>query len=141
MKFFKPLLLPNQVSAALLLLRVIAGLAFMYHGFGKIQQPFCWMGPEAGVPCILQALAAISEFVGGFAWILGLLTPLASIGLACTMLVATFFHIAILHHPFVDAHGGGSYEIALLYLCISILLLLTGPGRFSLDSVIFKKSK
>jgi len=73
---------------SLALLRFVAGLAFMFHGWSKIQQPFSWMGPEATIPGVLQALAAVSEFFGGLAWILGLLTPLASAGLLCTMVVA-----------------------------------------------------
>lgn len=44
-------------DAALLLIRVVAGIAFMTHGWGKIQNPFGWMGPEAPVPGVFQALA------------------------------------------------------------------------------------
>ncbi|MDH3815238.1 MAG: DoxX family protein, partial [Acidobacteriota bacterium] len=43
---------------SLLLIRVVAGLAFMLHGWGKIQNPFGWMGPDAFAPGIFQALAA-----------------------------------------------------------------------------------
>jgi hypothetical protein len=75
--------LPADV--ALLLTRVVAGVAFMMHGWPKIQNPLGWMGPEGFAPGSLQALAAISEFGGGLAWVLGLLTPLASLGIACTM--------------------------------------------------------
>ena len=109
----------------------------MFHGYGKIQNPFGWMGPNAGVPGIFQALAALSEFGGGLAWILGLLTPLASFGLACTMSVAVWTHAVVLHDPFVSPTGGRSFELALVYLCVAILLLLAGPGRFSLDRALF----
>ena len=81
-ELFKPLRLSPRVSAGLLILRLVAGLAFVFHGYGKITKPFAWMPPEATVPSILQGLAALSEFGGGLAWILGLLTPLASFGLA-----------------------------------------------------------
>ena len=76
-------------ATGLLVLRIVSGLAFVFHGWGKIQNPTGWMGPDAGVPGIFQARAAISEFVGGLAWILGALTPLFSLGLLCTMAVAT----------------------------------------------------
>ena len=56
---FKPLKLGASVSTGLLLLRIVAGLAFMFHGYSKIQSPFSWMGPEAGVPGFLQMLAAV----------------------------------------------------------------------------------
>ncbi len=118
---------------ALLLTRVVAGLAFTMHGWGKIQNPFGWMGPEALVPGVFQALAAISEFGGGLAWILGLLTPLASLGIAFTMAVAFSFHAFMRGDPFVSMTGGPSSELAAVYFCITLLLIAMGPGRFSLD--------
>jgi putative oxidoreductase len=95
------------------------------------------MPPEATVPSIL--LAALSEFGGGLAWILGLLTPLASFGLACTMAVAVWMHAVVRGDPFVPTGPGGSYELASIYLCVAVMLILTGPGRFSLDRGVFGK--
>jgi putative oxidoreductase len=136
-RLLKPLRLSSRASIGLLILRLAAGLAFMHHGYGKIQNPFGWMGPAAGVPALFQALAALSEFGGGLAWMLGLLTPLAAFGLACTMAVAVRLHAFVLHDPFVAQGPGGSYELAAVYLCVSLLLLLAGPGRFSLDQLFF----
>src|SRR5262245_57500072 len=79
--FFKPPRVSVRVSTGLLILRLVAGLAFIFHGYGKITKPFGWMPPDSGVPGILQALAALSEFGGGLAWMLGLLMPLASLGI------------------------------------------------------------
>ena len=124
-------------GAALLLLRVVAGAAFMFHGWGKIQDPFGWMGPDAFAPGLFQGLAALSEFGGGAAWILGLLTPLASFGIACTMIVAASTHAFMRGDPFVSMSGGPSYELAAVYLTIAILLIAFGPGRFSADRFIF----
>src|SRR6218665_1102626 len=78
----------NRLATALLLLRLMAGIALMSHGFGKIQAPFSWMGPDAPIPGFLLFLAALSEFGGGLALVLGLLVPLASFGIICTMAVA-----------------------------------------------------
>jgi len=122
---------------ALLLIRVVAGLAFMLHGWGKIQNPFGWMGPDGFAPGIFQALAALSEFGGGLAWILGLLTPLASLGIACTMAVAFSFHAVVRGDPFVSMTGGPSFELAAVYFCIALLLIAMGPGRLSLDRPLF----
>ena len=88
------------------------------------------MGPDAFAPGLLQALAALSEFGGGIAWIIGLLVPLASLGIACTMAVAVCMHAFMRGDPFVSV-GGSSYELAAVYFCVSILLLAAGPGRFS----------
>jgi len=134
-QLFKPPRLPNRVSLGILLLRVLAGVAFMCHGAPKIMNPFGWMGPQSSFPAALLALAALSEFGGGAAWILGLLTPLASLGIASTMAVAVWQHAMVKHDPFVGM--GSSYESAAVYLAMAILFLLTGPGRFSLDRVIF----
>lgn len=121
------------VSMALLAIRVIVGVAFLVHGSGKIVAPFNWMGPDAPVPGILQALAAVSEFGGGLALILGLLTPIASLGIVPTMVVAVFFHLSK-----GDGFVGG-YELALVYLTLAGSLFLTGPGRYSLDAFIGEK--
>lgn len=122
-------------DAALLLIRAVAGLAFMFHGWQKIQDPFGWMGPDAFAPGIFQALAALAEFGGGLAWIVGLLTPLASLGIAATMAVAVFLHAFVRGDPFVGQ--GASYEPAALFFCLAVLLLAMGPGRFSLDRKLF----
>jgi putative oxidoreductase len=124
-------------SIALLVLRLVAGTAFMMHGWGKIQNPFNWMGPDAFAPGVFQALAALSEFGGGLAWILGLLTPLASFGAACTMVVAVWVHAVMKGDPFVAMGPGPSYELASLFLAISLVLMLVGPGRYSADAKLF----
>lgn len=134
-RVFQPLALPQLPSGALLLLRLISGLAFVYHGWGKIQNPFGWMGDESAVPGIFQFLAALSEFGGGIAWMVGLVTPLASFGMLCTMIVATYMHAVVKGDPFVG--HGGSYEPALVYLGISLLFIAMGPGKFSADRYLF----
>lgn len=128
---------PNSgfVDFSLLLIRFVAGLALLLHGWGKIQNPFGWMGPDAFAPGVFQALAALSEFGGGLALIIGLLTPLASLGIACTMAVAVFKHAVMNGDPFVGR--GGSYELAAVYFCIAVLVAAAGPGRFSLDRIFF----
>lgn len=130
---------PAFASSALLLVRLIVGAAFVFHGWGKIQTPFNWMpaGAPIAIPGFFQFLAAISEFAGGIAWILGLLTPIASLGIGCTMTVAVYMHLIVRHDPFVNPTGGGSYEPALVYWAIALLILALGPGRFSLDAKIF----
>ncbi len=128
---------PALAHVALLLIRVAAGAAFMMHGWPKIRSPLGWMGPGGFAPGVFQALAAISEFGGGLAWILGLLTPLASLGIAFTMAVAFSTHTFVRGDPFVSLTGGPASELAAIYFCIALLLLAMGPGRFSLDRKLF----
>jgi putative oxidoreductase len=135
-RFMQPTTQTNCASAALLLLRVVAGVAMILHGWGKIQTPFSWMPPEAPIPGFLQFLAALSEFGGGIALVIGLLTPIAMIGMAITMAVATHMHAIVRGDPFVGS-GGPSYELALLYFVIAIMFMIVGPGKYSIDQKIF----
>jgi putative oxidoreductase len=125
----------SRASIALLLLRLVVGSAFVLHGLPKIQKPFNWMGDA--FPGFLQALAALSEFGGGLALILGLFTPVAVFGLMCTMIVAVFFHV-MRGDPWVGQ--GASFELAALYFMIALFFGLLGPGRFSLDALLFGKN-
>ncbi len=135
--FLTPPLQPNCASTALLILRVVVGIAFLYHGWGKIQTPFSWMPPTSGVPGFLQFLAALSEFGGGLALIVGFLVPVATLGMAFTMAVATFIHMVVMKDPFVNMTGGSSYELALVYFCVTVLFFVLGPGKFSADAKIW----
>lgn len=123
----------HRGSLAVLLLRVVVGVAFMFHGWGKIQNPFHWLDrAPSPPPAFLQALAALSEFGGGFGLILGLLTPVCALGIACTMGYALYTHVSR-GDPFVAPGGGPSFELALVYLAAALALLLIGPGRYSVD--------
>ena len=128
----------TPTDAALLLLRIVVGSALMIHGWGKIQAPFNWMGPDSPVPGVVQFLGAFSEVGGGLALIIGLLCRLGSLGIAFTMLGAVATHMFMLHDPFVNTTGkGGSYELASVYLVTALLFIVNGPGKFSLDAKIF----
>lgn len=74
-------------------------------------------------------------------WVYGLATwrERHGLGIASTRVVAVFMHMMVLKDPFVNLTGGSSYELASIYLCASILLLVLGPGKFSLDKKIFRE--
>jgi putative oxidoreductase len=138
MRWFIPPYITGPGAVGLLLGRLVVGLAFIFHGWPKVQNATEWMGPEAGVPGFLQAAAAVSEFGGGIALILGLLTPLASLGIAGTMVGA----LAMAHlpqgHAFVASKPGEpSFELAAVYLAVALLFLLVGPGSLSADRCLF----
>lgn len=137
-----PAFLGGPGAVGILVLRLVAGTALMFHGWPKIQQATSWMGPDARVPGVFQALSALAEFGGGLCWVLGLLTPLASCLILGNMAVA----LGMVHlpqgHPFVASQPGGpSFESALGYLAIAVALLLIGPGRFSLDAALFGRGR
>ncbi len=137
MRLYRYALTAGQ-SFALLLLRLVVGTAFILHGWPKIQNPMHWMDKAPSPPpALLQAAAALAEFGGGIALIVGLLTPLATLGIAATMVGA----FLLSHFPKGDgfvggAPGDGSYELTLVYLALSVALFTIGPGRYSLDALL-----
>jgi putative oxidoreductase len=50
-------------------------------------------------------------------------------------------HRIVMGDPFVNLTGGRSYEPASVFLVIALLLVISGPGRFSLDRSIFGVKK
>ena len=127
----------GRAAYGLLLIRLVFGGALVLHGLQKIGAPTSWMngfGPGAP-PAPLQFLAFFSEFAGGLALMFGLLTPLAALGVMATMAVA-----ALTAHgadPWIGGPGQGSKESALGYFAFALLMLLSGPGRLSLDALLF----
>jgi putative oxidoreductase len=135
---------PVLVHLATLLLRVAIGLCFVVHGLGKlgIVGPGSLAGftswlKSLGLPFPgLQARAAMLTELGGGALIaLGLGTRIAAFFCLVTMLVAAFL-----------GHKGGGYlitndppgnEYALNLAVVLMVLILLGPGRYSLDFLIF----
>lgn len=127
----------SRIDLALAVLRVVVGLVFVAHGGQKlfvygldgVAGSFGQMGiPAAG---LTGPLTALVEFFGGLALVAGLLTRLAGLGLAVTMLGAILLvHLA----------GGfflpSGIEFALTLLAGSAALALAGAGRYSLDHVL-----
>jgi putative oxidoreductase len=122
-------------SVALLVLRLVVGIAFILHGLPKIKNPLHWMGDK--VSPILQLAAALAEFGGGIALILGFLTPVAAGLLVIDMAFALMLVHFPQHQPFVGGGSGGSFELPLVYLAVMIGLIATGPGRYSLDAQLW----
>ena len=126
----------NVASIGLLAVRLVMGAAFIIHGWPKIQNPLGWMPESNPTPPIFQAMAAVAEFGGGIALILGALTRVAALGLLITMAVAVLtFHLPQ-KDPFVSLTGGPSWELAGIYCASSLLLLFSGAGQFSVDRLL-----
>ena len=117
----------------LLILRIGAGVLMMTHGWGKVQKIFSgdWtfadpIGLGEGLSLFL---AAGAEFVlAGFV-ALGFTTRLSAAPIVFTMMIAAFVQHA--DDPF------GTKEKAIVYALVFFVLVLTGPGRFSLDGVLW----
>jgi putative oxidoreductase len=141
----RSLLFPPVVTGrgafGLLVLRVVVGAAFVLHGWGKVQNPMHWMDqPDAPSPIhgAMQAAAAFSEVGGGALLALGLLTPLACLALAGTMVGAlAIAHIPAGHSFVATKPGEHSFELAAAYLSAAVLFFCVGPGAVSADALLF----
>lgn len=137
----------NRIAtdAAALLLRVVAGLIFLPHGWSKIAAEggaagfAASMAETYGIPRILGLVAAYAEVVGALLLIVGLLTRLDALLLAGTMFVAAF--VVQLPDAMFDVPPGSirgfvairGIETPLAMFAICCALGLTGGGRASLD--------
>ena len=122
----------DNIALGLLVLRVGIGIAFVVHGYPKL-----FMGGAMGLAKGLAAtgipggivaayLAGCAEFFGGIALILGILArPTASV-MAFNMLIALIFHLNKGDKFVAYSHA---LESGILFLS----LLISGPGKFSLD--------
>lgn len=78
-------------------------------------------------------LAFIAEFVCSILLLIGFATRLVVIPLIITMFVIVF----VVH----AADGFESQELGGLYLTIYVLLLITGSGKYSIDHLIYKRTR
>ncbi len=86
-------------------------------------------------PKLNAYLATITETSGVILLTLGFLTRFISIPLIITMLVAIF--TVHLSHGFQAGNNG--FEIPFYYIIMLLVLVFSGPGKFSLDYLISKK--
>ena len=134
--------LSPRISIAMVILRIVVGASFIMHGAPKLAHPMSWDGPTGplpGVPGILQLIICLAENVGGWCLIAGLLTPLFAFLLSCDMFVVVF--IVKMAHGLPYVAKGPTYEIEAHLLAGALVLLLCGPGMFSLDSVVMSLTK
>ena len=122
----------SLASLGLLLLRVSISAMMLTHGmtklsnFSALSQHFNPIG--IGGPLSLS-LVIFAEVFCSIAVLLGLFTRMAAIPLIVAMSVAVFTFAG---QPF------SVKELALLYLTVYTVILMVGPGRYSIDRLIWK---
>lgn len=126
----------KSTDIGLLIFRIAISGLMLTHGIPKLMRFF---GPDEisfGDPLgfgetFTFTFAVFAEFFCSVLIIFGFLTRIATIPLIMTMSVVAL----IVHMP----DGFGKQELPLLYLSGFILLLLTGPGKYSLDFKLYKR--
>lgn len=131
-------------ALGLLLIRLVFGLTFAAHGTQKL---FGWFGgygiagtggffESIGIkPGKLNAfLAGSAELIAGLLLALGIFTPVAAALIAITMVVS----IAKVHgaNGYWATAGGYEYNVAIMAVAIGIAL--TGPGSYTILSLLSK---
>jgi putative oxidoreductase len=127
----------RKISAfAPLPIRIMAGIALIVHGLHKFENLQGVQGffTSVGIPAELALPIALLEVIGGILLIIGLLTRITSI----LFIIQMIGFILV-----VKAEGGitgeGGLEVELLLMTISISLLLSGPGRISIERDLIKR--
>jgi putative oxidoreductase len=137
-KIFAPAKNSDSANFALLVLRLWVGLEMLLvHGLDKLMNfniyaqkfldPF-GIGHTASL-----ALSVFAEFFVSMLIVLGLVTRWSALVLIINMTVA---FIGVHKGALSGEHGG---ELAFLYLMAYVVLFLAGPGRFSVDKLLFGK--
>ena len=129
--------------------RVILGCVMFPHGAQKL---FGWFGgfgftnsmtyfmQTTGLPWIIAFLIIMGESLGSLGLIVGFFTRLSALGLIFIMVGA----ITTVHIPngfFMNWFGknaGEGFEYHLLVIGMSIPLLISGGGKYSVDGLINK---
>ncbi len=134
---------PMLQDVSLLILRLLPSYYMvMNHGWKKIVNPQKWERygnfftkyfgdfiDFANTP--LGFMASFSESICALMVLIGVFTQPASVLLAFTMLVAAMHHIT----------GTGSPENAWVFFSIYTAIALAGPGKYSLDFLLFLKDE
>jgi putative oxidoreductase len=124
---------PALIDIAVLLARCSIGILLFIAGGGKVLGWFDYGLDESlegyakmGFAAPLAYISIYTEFIGGFLLTIGLFTRAAAFAVMINMAVATLVVLPS------GLFGFGAH-IPLLYLVIDIIILLIGPGTYSVD--------
>ena len=129
-----------SIGTGLAILRVGFGLMLAFvHGWQKLADAarflfaghaWSFVGLVGGlgfpIPAFFAVCAALGESAGALCVACGFLTRASAAVVTMTMIVAAY----------TSARTGTSIELACLYAIPFTAIAITGPGRFSLDSLL-----
>lgn len=125
----------KNASISLLIVRLSVGILMLFHGVGKIRYGISGiekMLAGKGIPEFIAYGVYLGEIVAPLMIILGFRTRLAALMLLINMLVIIF-----IAHPndilAITGHGTWKLELAGFYLAGSLVLLISGGGKYGLS--------
>jgi len=141
-------LVSTSNDLTLTILRIVLGVVFFAHGAQKLLGWFGGYGLTAtlgfftqlGMPAPVVYLIIATEFFGGLGLIVGFLTRIPALGIACLMVGAIF----LVHLPngffmnWANNQKGEGIEFHLMAIAMAAVLLLRGAGPFSVDRALTK---
>ena len=115
-------------------IRIVAGITFVAHGLPKFENiagTQSFFG-SIGLPPELALPVGLLEVIGGIFLLVGVVTRIS----AALSIIDMIGAIVLVRLPdgFVDG-----YELESLLIAISVSLLITGPGRISVEWDILKR--
>ena len=120
----------DEQSIVYLLVRLIIGVIFVYHGSKKLLDLENWNKfiISKNLPEFLGIFSALFETIIGIFLVIGFLTRLSSLGLIIFMIIAIYLaHIQDPVYKYV-------YQISIILLGFSVLI--TGSGNYSFDNML-----
>jgi putative oxidoreductase len=131
------------------LIRITLGVVFFAHGAQKL---LGWFGGAGltdtmrtmhqflGLPIPVAFLAIATEFFGGAGLMVGLLSRVAALGIAVTM-VAAILMVHGRYGLFLNWLGdrkGHGFEYHLLAIALAAVIIVRGAGAVSLDRLLYR---
>ena len=126
----------------LLLSRLLFGWIFVQSGWGKLMNipGFVATMPRRGLPDFLGYVAPFVEFIGGILLIVGLATRYASLVILLFIIIASFSsHRYWAVEPAQVANQSSHFWKNVSMMGGSVLLFITGAGRYALDAMLSRK--
>jgi putative oxidoreductase len=125
----------NQPDIAKLVLRLTLGILILFHGINKMIHgidAIKSMLASVGFPEFIAYGVYIGELVVPIFIILGLYARVAAAVLGFNMFMAIFLAYGFSFS--LTKHGGLAMETPLLFFIMSILVILLGSGKYSVNS-------
>jgi putative oxidoreductase len=143
----KKIIFDTKAGYAPLAVRILLSLVLFPHGAQKLLGWFDGYGFDAsmnyftgfaGLPSIVGFLVIVIEFFGPIFILLGLATRLWSFGVLSVMtgIIITTFNDYFFMNWF-GAQKEEGFEFFLLVIGMALSLIISGAGKFSIDSALF----